>query len=132
MDAALAIGRILLAAIFIFSGIGKFADVPGTAAYIASKGLPLPEVLTLVSGAVELIGGMLIVIGWQVRLAAVVLLLFTAAAAGLFHDFWHLPAGAERDDQMIHALKNLSIVGGFLVLAAAGPGRFSIDGRARA
>jgi len=131
MDTALAVGRLLLVAIFIFSGVGKFTDVAGTAAYIAGKGLPMPEILAVAAGAVEVIFGLMVAVGWQTRFAAVVLLLFTAAAGYLFHDFWKLPAGPEQINQMAHAWKNLSIVGGLLVLAVAGPGRFSLDGRAR-
>ncbi len=129
MDALLAVGRILLVGIFIFSGVMKFLDVAGTAAYIAGKGLPMPEVLAAAAGAVEVIGGLLVAVGWQTRLAAVALALFTAAATFLFHDFWNLPPGQEQIDQMLHAWKNASMIGGLLVLAIAGPGRFSFDGR---
>ncbi len=71
---------------------------------------------------------MLIVIGWQTRLAALALALFTAVAAYFFHDFWHYPAGAEYTNNMIHFMKNMSIIGGFLVLSAVGGGRYSLDG----
>ena len=131
MDAALAIGRIVLVIIFIFSGFGKFADLSGTAAYIASKGLPFPQLLAASAGTGELICGLAVAIGWQTRLAAVGLILFTAAAAFFFHDFWNLPDGAERANQMIHAMKNFSIIGGLIVLVVAGAGRFSVDGRSR-
>jgi putative oxidoreductase len=107
----------------------KLFSVSGTAGYIAAKGLPFPELLAVAAGLVEVIGGLLVVIGWQTRLAATALLLFTAAAAFLFHDFWNLPAGPERVAQMVHAWKNLSIIGGLMVLAAAGAGRWSLDGR---
>lgn len=129
MDAALAIGRIVLVILFLFSGFGKFADLSGTAAYIASKGLPYPQLGAIAAGAGEVIGGLAIVIGWHTRLAAIALILFTAAAAFFFHDFWNLPAGAERANQMVHALKNLSIIGGLIVLAGAGAGGWSVDGR---
>ncbi len=86
--------------------------------------------LAVGAGAGELIGGLAIAIGWQTRLAAAGLILFTAVAAFFFHDFWNLPAGAERANQMIHAMKNLSMIGGLIVLAVAGAGRFSFDGRA--
>jgi putative oxidoreductase len=131
MDAALAIGRIVLVIIFIASGVGKFADLAGTAAYIASKGLPYPQLLAAAAGTGEVVLGLAIAIGWQTRLAAIGLIVFSAAAAFLFHDFWNLPAGGERANQMIHAMKNLSIIGGLIVLAAAGAGRWSYDGRAR-
>jgi putative oxidoreductase len=129
MDAALAIGRIVLVIIFIFSGFGKFADLSGTAAFIASKGLPFPQLLAAGAGTGELICGLAVAIGWQTRIAAVGLIAFTAVAAFFFHDFWNLPGGPERANQMVHAMKNLSIIGGLMVLAAAGAGRLSVDGR---
>jgi putative oxidoreductase len=131
MDAALAIGRIVLVIIFVFSGIEKFADLSGTATYIASKGLPFPQLLAAAAGTGEVICGLAVAIGWQTGLAAIGLIVFTAAAAFFFHDFWNLPAGAERADQMVHALKNLSIIGGLILLAVAGAGRHSYDGCAR-
>jgi putative oxidoreductase len=128
-DSALLLGRIVLVAMFIFSGFDKLADLPGTAAMIAGKGLPMPTVLAVVAGLAELVGGLLIVIGWQTRLAALGLLVFTLTAAYFFHDFWAMPEGPERMNNMIHAMKNLSIAGSFLMLAGVGAGRFSIDGR---
>ena len=131
MDAALAIGRIVLVIAFIFSGFGKLMDISGTAAYIASKGLPLPQLGAIGAGTGELVCGLAILVGRQTRLAAIGLILFTAAAAFFFHDFWNLPAGAARVNEMTHALKNLSMIGGLIVLAAAGAGRWSVDGRSR-
>lgn len=127
-DALLAVGRILLAIIFLMSGFQKFTDLSGVAAMIGSKGLPLPQVLAALSAAVELGGGILIVIGWQTRIAALALGLFTLVAAYYFHDFWHMPEGAERMNNMIHVLKNVSLFGSFLMLAAVGAGRYSVDG----
>ncbi len=132
MDFLLLVGRVALAAMFIYAGYGKFADVAGTAAAIAGKNLPMPQVLAIAAGAVELLGGALVVLGWQTRLAAILLFLFTGASTFLFHNFWDLPEGAERAAEMIQAMKNLSIMGGFLLLAAAGPGRLSVDGVPRA
>lgn len=110
------------------SGFQKFTDLSGVAAMIGSKGLPLPQVLAALSAAAELGGGILIVIGWQTRIAALVLGLFTLVAAYYFHDFWHMPEGAERMNNMIHMLKNVSLFGSFLMLAAVGAGRYSVDG----
>ncbi len=129
MDAALAIGRIVLVIIFIFSGLGKLTDISGTAAYIASNGLPFPEVAAVAAGIGELVLGLAIAVGWHTRLAAAGLIVFTAVAAFFFHDFWNLPVGAERINQMTHAMKNLSMIGGLILLAVAGAGRFSVDGR---
>ena len=124
----LMVGRIFIAVIFIMSGAEKFMDLGSTAAAIGSKGLPVPQVLAVATATVELGGGFLVIVGWQTRWAALALAIFTLVAAYFFHDFWHLPEGVEREDAMIHAFKNLSIFGGFLMLAAVGAGRYSLDG----
>ena len=126
-DAMLAVGRIALAVIFVMSGLEKFMDLGAIADAVASKGLPMPMVLAGLAAATELGGGLLIVVGWQTRWAALALAIFSLVAAYFFHDFWHME-GAAREDNMIHALKNLSIFGGYLMLAAVGAGRYSIDG----
>jgi putative oxidoreductase len=130
-DAALLIGRIALVVLFILSGVSKFADIAGTAAYVASKGLPAATALAVLAGLGEVVGGLLIVIGWQTRLVALALLIYTLIAAYYFHDFWQIADPGEHLNQFIHALKNLSIAGAFLMLAGSGAGRYSVDGRAR-
>ncbi|HEX2555852.1 MAG TPA: DoxX family protein [Microvirga sp.] len=127
-NAALALGRLALAAIFLVSGYGKLVGLAGTAAYIGSKGLPVPMVLAVLAGVGEVVLGAAIVLGFKARLAALGLVAFTAIATALFHDFWNLQ-GAARGEQQIHALKNLAMIGGLLVLAGAGAGRFSVDRR---
>ncbi|HEX3858107.1 MAG TPA: DoxX family protein [Pseudolabrys sp.] len=127
-DAMLLVGRIVIAIIFLMSGIEKFMGLGETTAEIASKNLPVPNILAIAAAAAELGGGLLVVVGFQTRLAALGLALYTAIAAYFFHDFWHYPAGAEHTDNMIHFMKNMSIIGGFLMLAAAGAGRYSFDG----
>jgi putative oxidoreductase len=128
-DAFLLAGRILIALIFVSSGFHKFTDLTATAASIASKGLPMPDVLAVATAALEFGGGVLVIVGWQTRLSALALALFTAVAAYFFHDFWHYPVGAaEHSSNMTHFMKNITIVGGFLMLAGAGAGRYSIDG----
>lgn len=125
--AALA-GRILLALIFILSGYGKIGGYAGTAAYMASKGLPLVGVLLPLTILTELGGGLLIAIGWKARWAAAAVFLFTITVTLVFHN----PAGldpAEARQQMTHLLKNLSIMGGLLGLFAFGPGGFSLDAK---
>ncbi len=131
MDLLLLLGRVALATLFIYAGYGKFVDIPGTTTAIAGENLPLPQLLAIGAATLELLGGALIVLGWQTRLVATLLVLFTAASTFFYHDFWALPEGAERVSQMTQALKNLSIMGGFLLLVGAGPGRLSVDGAAR-
>jgi putative oxidoreductase len=127
-DALLAVGRILLAVLFVMSGLEKVMDLGATAAAIGGKGLPFPQVLAVLTIVAELGGGLLIIVGWQTRLVALVLAIFCALAAYFFHDFWHYPPGAEHTNNMIHFMKNISIIGGFLVLCAVGGGRYSLDG----
>jgi putative oxidoreductase len=127
-DSAALAGRILLALIFIISGYGKITGFAGTAAYMASKGLPFADVLLVLTILVELGGGALIALGWKARWAAGVVFLFLIPVTLVFHN----PAGldaAQAQQQMIQLLKNASIMGGMLGLFAFGPGRFSIDGQ---
>jgi len=125
-DGAALAGRILLAAIFIMSGWNKIGGFEGTAGYIASKGLPLPQVGAAIAIVVELIGGLLILLGYRTRWVAIVMAIFTLAAGILFHAFW-LDAPAARMANYINFWKNVSIAGGFLLLVAFGPGRLSLD-----
>ena len=116
-------GRLLLALIFLISGVGKIAAPAMTLGYIASAGLPLPAIAYLIAIAVELGGGMLLVVGFQTRIVAAAMAAFTAVTALIFqHDF-------ADPDQMMHFLKNLAMTGGLLQIVAFGGGVFSIDGR---
>lgn len=120
------VGRILIALLFILAGVGKISGFEGTAGYIASKGLPFPELLTAGTIAVEIGGGLLLAIGWKARCAALSLFVFTALTAFIFHNFWSLPP-AQAQEQMIHFMKNLSIMGGLLFVVTHGSGRLSLE-----
>ena len=118
-DAAKLVGRILLALMFVMGGWSKISGYSGTQAYMTSAGVPgllLPLVII-----VELIGGLMIIVGYKTRLAALALFGFTIAATVLFHMNWALPM------QQLLFMKNLGIAGGFLVLFAAGAGAYSLD-----
>lgn len=130
-DTMALIGRLLLAWLFVPAGWSKIAGFAGTAGYIASKGLPMPEVLAAAAIAVELGLGLLIVIGWQTRWAALGLAIFVAVITPIFHGYWAMPE-AQQMMQKQAFNKNLAIVGGLLVLSAFGAGRFSLDGNRRA
>ena len=125
---ALLIGRIMLAAIFVISGYGKIGNFAGTASYIASKGLPLPEVGAALAIVLELGGGILLILGLKTRWAALALAAFTLGATYYFHAFWTMPE-AQKMMQSLMFQKNLAIIGGLLALAVAGAGAFSIDRR---
>ena len=121
-------GRILLAAIFVISGFGKIAGFDGIAGYIASNGLPMPQVLAALTIALELGGGLLLVIGYKVRIVAILFFLWLIPTTILFHKFWGIDA-AQVQNQMNNFLKNVSIMGGMLLLTAFGPGAYSVDKR---
>ena len=116
-------GRILLAVMFLLSGLGKLGAYSATAAYMTSAGVPgvlLPLVIITEVG-----GALAIVVGWKTRTVAVLLAGFCLLTAIAFH------RNFADQNQMIHFLKNVSIAGGFLLLVANGPGPLSIDGRVR-
>ena len=114
-------GRILLALIFILSGIGKISDPAGTAGFMESMGVP--GILVWPTIALEILGGIAIAIGFQTRIAAFALAAFSIAAAVIFHHNF------ADQMQMIMFLKNLSIAGGLLLLAASGALSFGVDCR---
>jgi putative oxidoreductase len=125
-DGAALLGRVLLAALFIWSGFGKIMNFAGTAGYIAGKGLPMPTVLTAITVLMELGGGLLLLFGWKARWAGVLLALFLIIITPIFHGFWSVPP-EQVMMQQINFFKNLSILGGMLMVYAFGPGRYSID-----
>ena len=122
------VGRILLGLIFVLSGFSKIAGFDGTVGYIASKGLPMPTLVAALTILVELGGGLALVVGFYTRQAAVALALFTLLTGFIFHNFWAAD-DASKMMQQINFMKNLSIAGGMLVLAAFGPGSIGIDAR---
>lgn len=130
-DTTLLIGRIALVVIFVMSGAQKFMDLTSVAGMLGAKNLPQPMLMAIAAASAELGGGLLIAIGFQTRLVAFGLLIFTGIATYFFHDFWNQPPGPEQTNNMIHAMKNVSICGAFLMLAGVGAGRFSVDGRGR-
>ncbi len=117
--------RALLALIFIMSGLQKISGYTGTQGYMEAMGVPgalLPLVI-----AVELLGGIAIVIGWQARLAAFLLAGFTILSGLLFHLIPGMSmTGMEAQMQTIHFMKNVSIAGGLLLVVALGAGPVSV------
>ncbi len=120
------IGRVALVGIFVKSGIAKIGGFAGTAAYIASKGLPLPEVGAVLAIAVEVGAGIALIMGWKARWAALAIAVFTLATMFLFHPYWTLPADKQYPE-MLAFWKNLAIFGGMLMVMAFGAGRLSVD-----
>jgi len=125
-NTAVLVGRILLATLFILSGFGKIAGYEGTAGYMASKGMPLVNVLLPAAIAIELGGGLLLALGYKARWAALAIFLFLIPTTLIFHAFWGIDP-KEAATQQINFLKNVSIMGGMLMVFAHGPGRYSLD-----
>ncbi len=122
------IGRLLLALLFVPAGFSKIGGFTGTVGYIASQGVPLPPVAAVIAIAVELGLGLLLVVGFQARLAALGIAIFTFVITFIFHNFWAMPA----DMQMMQSLmffKNMAVVGGLLMVTAFGAGAWSLDGK---
>ena len=122
------VARILLAAIFISAGLSKLGGFDGTVGYIASKGLPLPGLIAVLTIAVEVLGGIAIVIGYKARVAGLLLAIFTLLAGFIFHNFWAVPAD-QAYVQNIMFMKNLSMAGGLLLLTVFGAGGYSLDAK---
>lgn len=117
------LGRLLMSSLFIWAGFGKLMNPGGTAQYFASYHLPVPDVLVWIVIIIELIGGLMILVGFQTRWVALVLAIFCLITGfGI-----HLPAGDLPN--MINFYKNLVMAGGFLYVFAYGAGALSVDNR---
>lgn len=124
------VGRVLLAIMFLLAGISKVGGFAGTSGYIASKGLPMPDVLTAITIAVEIGCGLALIAGYCTRWAALILAGFTLVASVIFHNYWDLPAAQQMTQQLMF-MKNIAITGGLLTLAAWGAGAWSLDARGK-
>jgi len=121
------IGRLLLAYVFVPSGWSKLIGFAGTAGYIASKGVPFPEVCAAIAVGAELGLGLMLLFGFKARWVALGLAIFVAVITPIFHAYWAVPA-AQVMMQKLNFTKNLGLIGGLLAFAAFGAGRFSLDG----
>ena len=119
-----AIGRILMAAIFVFSGIGKALAPEATLGYIQSAGLPFASLALIGAIAIEIGGGALLVLGYKTRLVAAGLAVFSLVTAFVFHN------AIGDQNQLIHLLKNVAMSGGLLQVVAFGAGAYSLDAAA--
>jgi putative oxidoreductase len=135
MPAFVTFGRILFAVLFIFSGAAKLWDVsaaaqmtekivlpavltPYTGQLETLAGMPLSKILAIAAGAIEVICGLMIALNFGARFFAIVLILFVAAATFYFHDFWN-QTGADAYGNLVHALKNLSIIGALFMIVGS-------------
>lgn len=137
MPAFVTFGRVLFAVLFIVSGASKLFDLPGTADLIAGKvvipsaltaytsqlesitGMETKQMLAIAGGALELICGLMIALNFGTRFFSLLLILFVLAVTFYFHDFWN-QTGADAKGNVVHALKNLSIIGALFIIAGIG------------
>jgi putative oxidoreductase len=124
-DVALLLSRIAFAALFVPAGLRKLMDLASFTASLQKQGVPYADVLAPVGAGIEFIGGIALAIGFQTRLAAVLLLLFTIIATLIAHRFWEFE-GQARQMQQGQFFKNVAILGGFLALCVAGSGRYTV------
>jgi len=122
------IGRLLIVALFLPAGLSKVAGFEGTLGYFASLGIPAPVFALVVTIVIEVLGSIALIVGFQTRVVAIIMAIFTLVAAVTGHAFWAAPADAAFIAQLLF-FKNIAVMGGLLVLASAGAGNFSIDGR---
>jgi putative oxidoreductase len=127
-DWASLIGRIGLAAVFLWSGYGKLVHMDGNVGYMKAFGLPAAELLIWPAMLVELGAGAMLLVGWKARWAAIALVVFTLPATFIFHAYWSVPADQALNAQ-IHFMKNLAIMGGLLGIFAHGSGPLALDRR---
>jgi putative oxidoreductase len=120
------VGRILISAIFLVSGIAKLTDPTGSAAYMTSAGIGNADVLVYIAGIAELAGGLSLLFGFLTRIGAMGLIVMLVLINVLMHNFWALPE-PESKAQMVQFVKNLAIMGGLFMVVAMGPGRYSLD-----
>jgi len=116
-----AIGRVLIAAIFVWSGYSKLTNQEYVLGYINSFGLPAPTLALWGAIFVELVGGLALAVGFKTRIVAFLLVIYTLVAGLIFHTAFHDP------NQQIHFFKNLAMAGGLLLLVAFGAGPVALD-----
>lgn len=126
-ETILLLGRLALGAIFVKSGLQKLLALSAFAASLAQRGVPASTTWAVIGATVEFVGGILIVTGLRTREASLLMILFVIVATGISHRFWEY-AEAARRTQESQFFKNLSIIGGFLLLFVTGGGRYSLDG----
>ena len=127
-DTLALIGRLVLAWFFVPAGWGKIFGFAGAVGYATHAGMPLPQVGVAIGLLIELGCGLLLLVGFKTRWAALALAVFSVVAALIFHNYWTLPE-AQQMMQKLNFTKNLAIAGGLLAFSAFGAGRFSIEGR---
>ncbi|WP_373089060.1 DoxX family protein [Sneathiella sp.] len=128
-DMGYLIARIFLAAVFLYSGAIKATDWSGSLTEVTALALPLPELSLALTIIVQIAGGIALISGRYIILAAGALAVFTVFATLLAHDFWNY-SELQQQRQLTTALEHLAIIGGFILIALSGPGRYRLGGKA--
>ena len=123
-----ALGRVLLALIFLMSGINKLFNWDGTAGYMASQGMPMVTLFLIGAVVLEIVGSLSVIVGYKARWGALALIVFTLPATFIFHAYWAVDP-AQMQIQQIMFMKNLAMVGGLLLIMANGAGPLSLDAK---
>ena len=123
------LARILIGALFLTAGIRKAMTIAATAGYFAKLGFPAAEAMAWLAVAIEIGGGLLLIIGWQTRWVAWLLLAFVVIATGMAHRFWEFTDPGQYNGQLNNFLKNVAVIGGLLMFITHGPGSASVDKR---
>lgn len=121
------IGRILLAWVFVGSAYGAIANFGSSVGYFRSLNLPAPELVTIMNVTLEVLISVGLILGLGTRYCAILTFVFVAMATAIGHRYWEYPAGAQQIGQYNHFLKNMSIMGGAVLIFVTGAGRFSLD-----
>ena len=127
-DAVILGARILLMVLFVMFGWSKLTGFSGTVAYMTSSGAPVPELSAIIAVVMEFVVGIVLLVGFFTRPLALLLAVYTLGTAIIGHHFWNM-TGAVQYDNMIHFYKNISVIGGLLLLCVTGAGKYSIDRR---
>ena len=124
------LGRLLMVYVFATSGIAKVFSWQGNIQYMSTRHLPLIPLLLAIAAIIELGGSICLITGYQARMAAFVMFLYTVVLTVIFHNYW-AASGMSAAIQETHFRKNIAIAGGLLMLAYAGPGAWSLGNTAR-
>ncbi|MDE1179957.1 DoxX family protein [Paraburkholderia sp.] len=127
-DQLVLVARLLLVVLFVIFGWSKLTGFSGTVAYMASTGAPVPTLSAIIAVVMEFAVGIAIGVGFYTRPLALLLALYTLGTAIIGHHYWNM-TGMEQYANMINFYKNVSIMGGLLLLVVTGPGKYSIDKR---
>jgi putative oxidoreductase len=127
-DFLLLVGRMLMGWIFVESGWRKLMGTDAFIASLASRRVPYAGVMGWIGASVEFFGGLAIILGFATRCAALVMIVFVIVATLIGHRYWEIADAAARRMQQSHFAKNITLIGGFVLLVVTGAGRFSVDG----